>query len=471
MTQMRDDPAFKRMISTHILTRRMTSLQCTQRQPSFISTHILTRRMTVMHLDFRVWGTFQLTSSRGGWPWWTDMYRTSTCISTHILTRRMTSQRTPCIASLAFQLTSSRGGWRKHLFFISYINYFNSHPHEEDDEYGLICSKDNSYFNSHPHEEDDSASHLLKENQQYFNSHPHEEDDNKIKRPDFSNVISTHILTRRMTRDATERTVWIIFQLTSSRGGWQKGSGIWKRKNSISTHILTRRMTYDIKKDLQKDVFQLTSSRGGWRVGSSNDMGGYYISTHILTRRMTTSCFCWFLTRAISTHILTRRMTTYLGDYNSDMSFQLTSSRGGWHGQVPRLLKDKVFQLTSSRGGWLRALLNRLIRKYFNSHPHEEDDNQHQCYNFSFHISTHILTRRMTVFSSNLGIRLIFQLTSSRGGWRTRLWCIALVGIFQLTSSRGGWLLRLSTNISATLFQLTSSRGGWRNASGSLAYV
>ena len=243
-------------------------------------------------------------------------------------------------------------------------------------------------------------------------------------------------------------------------------------------------MTYDIKKDLQKDVFQLTSSRGGWRVGSSNDMGGYYISTHILTRRMTTPCFCWFLTRAISTHILTRRMTTYLGDYNSDMSFQLTSSRGGWHGQVPRLLKDKVFQLTSSRGGWLRALLNRLIRKYFNSHPHEEDDNQHQCYNFSFHISTHILTRRMTAYSCSCGVSFIFQLTSSRGGWLQKGKEGDEIEYFNshpheeddtpvaLSSSDNENFnshpheeddsVEALQNDMTEVFQLTSSRGGWR---------
>ena len=33
--------------------------------------------------------------------------------------------------------------------------YFNSHPHEEDDNLGLIGFTFFRYFNSHPHEEDD----------------------------------------------------------------------------------------------------------------------------------------------------------------------------------------------------------------------------------------------------------------------------------------------------------------------------
>ena len=33
--------------------------------------------------------------------------------------------------------------------------YFNSHPHEEDDNTGRYVLLGNYYFNSHPHEEDD----------------------------------------------------------------------------------------------------------------------------------------------------------------------------------------------------------------------------------------------------------------------------------------------------------------------------
>ena len=39
---------------------------------------------------------------------------------------------------------------------IKYIEYFNSHPHEEDDEPASFYQYSSYYFNSHPHEEDDS---------------------------------------------------------------------------------------------------------------------------------------------------------------------------------------------------------------------------------------------------------------------------------------------------------------------------
>ena len=79
------------------------------------------------------------------------------------------------------------------------LSYFNSHPHEEDDEIRLQEKKEITYFNSHPHEEDDYdmisppyilciSTHILTKRMtkihfiyatitEYFNSHPHEEDD------------------------------------------------------------------------------------------------------------------------------------------------------------------------------------------------------------------------------------------------------------------------------------------------------
>ena len=62
--------------------------------------------------------------------------------------------------------------------------------------------------------------------------------------------------------------------------------------------------------------------------------------------------------------------------------------------------------------------MGRLTRKhmYFNSHPHEEDDGEYVFYQDVIYISTHILTRRMTIRHYIPGAHLIFQLTSSRGG-------------------------------------------------------
>ena len=88
------------------------------------------------------------------------------------------------------------------------------------------------------------------------------------------------------------------------------------------------------------------------------------------------------------------------------------------------------------------------------------------------YISTHILTRRMTLFNQMYAYADAFQLTSSWGGWRQTVWQHLKETLFQLTSSRGGWrtshiLTRRMTAqrtpcIASLAFQLTSSRGGWR---------
>ena len=56
--------------------------------------------------------------------------------------------------------------------------------------------------------------------QQYFNSHPHEEDDYSICNLSKVSCISTHILTKRMTKKRTSTPGRRTFQLTSSRRGW-----------------------------------------------------------------------------------------------------------------------------------------------------------------------------------------------------------------------------------------------------------
>ena len=103
---------FCMLISTHILTKRMTIYIRSSYFTFCISTHILTKRMTKCSQN---------------------NFRQPT-ISTHILTKRMTQQL---------------------LKRVLLLNYFNSHPHEEDDCGKFMGSGKHGYFNSHPHEEDD----------------------------------------------------------------------------------------------------------------------------------------------------------------------------------------------------------------------------------------------------------------------------------------------------------------------------
>ena len=145
-------------ISTHILTKRMTIIHSFAAPAIYISTHILTKRMT------------------DGFPTFCILC----VISTHILTKRMTTLQ--------------------QLVRLS-ERYFNSHPHEEDDWKENGYKYGTHYFNSHPHEEDDCHTHFCMAETRNFNSHPHEEDDHEfVFIHCFCPIISTHILTKRMTQ-------------------------------------------------------------------------------------------------------------------------------------------------------------------------------------------------------------------------------------------------------------------------------
>ena len=306
--------------------------------------------------------------------WKTEIWNN---ISTHILTKRMTEMEIWLTSlDLIFQLTSSRRGWRLRRRYRITGWYFNSHPHEEDDGF--------FYINLHPCV---ISTHILTKRMtmidstiqlllRYFNSHPHEEDDRIQHNHIWRNIISTHILTKRMTHVTVKGFKSGLFQLTSSRRGWLR------HQNSQT----------------EPNIFQLTSSRRGWRHRLMRIWTDMNISTHILTKRMTAVLRAHIIAETISTHILTKRMTSrecwhcridYISTHiltkrmtaddwirQRSEAFQLTSSRRGW-----RLCTETretslwIFQLTSSRRGWRNPLIS----------------DKELC-----DISTHILTKRMT---------------------------------------------------------------------------
>ena len=143
------------------------------------------------------------------------------------------------------------------------------------------------------------------------------------------------------------------------------------------------------------------------------------ISTHILTKRMTwTSLLFICIHLHISTHILTKRMTrfrAYVTSYRQHFNSHPHEEDDDEDGFETSLA---VFQLTSSRRGWQRSVQHRRQRDYFNSHPHEEDDKNRTARCWSKKISTHILTKRMTTIKGMFNEFGLFQLTSSRRGWR-----------------------------------------------------
>ena len=123
-------------------------------------------------------------------------------------------------------------------------------------------------------------------------------------------------------------------------------------------------------------IFQLTSSRRGWL--------------------LLFSCYCPVIN--ISTHILTKRMTFIRISSVMHQVFQLTSSRRGWqlwsiHWNSERGISTHILtkRMTMTEKG------RRTWNFYFNSHPHEEDDDSLRLLNCHADISTHILTKRMTI--------------------------------------------------------------------------
>ena len=307
----------------------------------------------------------------------------------------------------------------------------------------LLSVQLRQYFNSHPHEEDDYVKTCNLRTLTHFNSHPHEEDDLLLAWNIHTQSISTHILTKRMT----------AFLL------------LLHMNMNISTHILTKRMTIFFMAIAQIGIFQLTSSRRGWPK-------------------------CWPI------HI-------------KWITFQLTSSRRGWPNRKQSSFASKnfnshpheeddllqhffrlptiSFQLTSSRRGWQVCIVLLSLPGHFNSHPHEEDDEDMvNMWIWITSISTHILTKRMTVYHAFWIPRCIFQLTSSRRGWLLNPYYQALginISTHILTKRMTDSLFcqdffvfyfnshpheeddknRKFYERGLVSFQLTSSRRGWRD--------
>ena len=136
-------------------------------------------------------------------------------------------------------------------------------------------------------------------------------------------------------------------------------------------------------------------------------------------------------------------MTTRLFSVMTLNLFQLTSSRRGWRQSTIRWRTATYFNSHPHEEDDWKHEENRWWKLYFNSHPHEEDDGNLQYAEEQQHISTHILTKRMTTdgyvrdgplddFNSHpheeddrvVTLRdcrkIIFQLTSSRRGWHHR---------------------------------------------------
>ena len=178
-----------------------------------------------------------------------------------------------------------------------------------------------------------------------------------------------------MTRLESVYDESVKFQLTSSRRGWRRKSKGYIDIRVISTHILTKRMTVQPKKEKRKESFQLTSSRRGWRQKSFLSDLTVYISTHILTKRMTFTCPC--------THNITFYFNSH--PHEEDDCYRCISlPTWRYFNSHPHEEDDRRVQQAFQCPWYFNShpheeddtirLTARGYRYYFNSHPHEEDD-------------------------------------------------------------------------------------------------
>ena len=147
--------------------------------------------------------------------------------------------------------------------------------------------------------------------QHHFNSHSHEED-NLILSSASSTIIeiSTHILTKRMTAPTIHS---VSTQKYFNSHPHEEDDEAEVDENGEELSISTHILTKRMT------------------LYSKRNVTSHSISTHILTKRMTGNQMFGIIMRTISTHILTKRMTRHTQQAAT-------------------------------------------IQKYFNSHPHEEDD-------------------------------------------------------------------------------------------------
>ena len=170
----------------------------------------------------------------------------------------------------------------------------------------------------------------------------------------------------------------------------------------------------------RNSAFQLTASQGGWRNEHVRRSWTKRISTHSLTRRLTGLFLSCSTSRIIQLTASQGGWQIVTGFFNNPYTFQLTASQGGWLATRWKNGSIFVFQLTASQGGWrnehvrrswtkrisTHSLTRRLtlwatfileVKLYFNSQPHKEADERSELYHANIKdISTHSLTRRLT---------------------------------------------------------------------------
>ena len=143
-------------------------------------------------------------------------------------------------------------------------------------------------------------------------------------------------------------------------------------------------------------VFQLTASQGGWQELLAAARADSHFNSQPHKEADSISVYIWQLPRA----------------------FQLTASQGGWH-RIPGTCHNRwKFQLTASQGGWLQARQFPMLSVHISTHSLTRRLTlRNATADRGKRISTHSLTRRLTGSIPNPQCTHLFQLTASQGGW------------------------------------------------------
>ena len=188
----------------------------------------------------------------------------------------------------------------------------------------------------------------------YFNSQPHKEAD----------------------VDLDGLQLFVLFQLTASQGGWPMLIPTKFARRKFQLTASQGGWPFLLLTAQTQKSFQLTASQGGWRRTSCLLPCTHGISTHSLTRRLTNCIHCDTEIWEISTHSLTRRLTDFPG--------RIPFPDGNFNSQ-PHKEADFSYMIVTGQV------------EYFNSQPHKEADKSFVFLWYNFIISTHSLTRRLTV--------------------------------------------------------------------------
>ena len=188
---------------------------------------------------------------------------------------------------------------------------------------------------------------------------------------------------------------------------------------------------------------------------------------------------------AISTHSLTRRLTL-MHHLNWIQSFYFNSQPHKEADSLPGYnhIGTPYFNSQPHKEADVTKSKFYPVIAYFNSQPHKEADWTWLQNTIEKIISTHSLTRRLTLFLTSIIIHQTyfnsqphkeadvtvfvndlptesFQLTASQGGWPLYVNNYFIFFLFQLTASQGGWPIWKMPSVWPFLFQLTASQGGW----------